>query len=122
MPQEILAAREDEIAEGGRKVVVANGQVIGLFRIDDRIIAWRNSCPHRGGPVCQGGFFNKVEEETAPDGTTGLLRFHPSDVHLVCPWHGYEYDLRTGVNPNQPALRLSAVETRTRDGNVFLVI
>jgi nitrite reductase/ring-hydroxylating ferredoxin subunit len=38
----------------------------------------------------------------------------------VCPWHGYEYNVRTGRNSGHPNLRLRPVETVVRDGSVYV--
>ena len=59
---ELFVAGADEIAEGGRKVVETGGVEIGVFRSNGEYFAWRNECPHQGGPVCQGVMVRKVEE------------------------------------------------------------
>ena len=35
---------------------------IGVFHVDRTFYAWRNDCPHQGGPVCQGRLMKRVEE------------------------------------------------------------
>jgi nitrite reductase/ring-hydroxylating ferredoxin subunit len=52
--REIFVAREQEISDGERKIVIDDKVEIGVFRIDGAFYAWRNDCPHQGGPVCQG--------------------------------------------------------------------
>ena len=37
-----------------KKVVIIDDQEVGIFRINDNFFAWKNQCPHQGGPVCQG--------------------------------------------------------------------
>lgn len=96
----------DEIPERGRKVVRAGEHEIGVFRVNGALVAWHNSCAHRDGPVCQGRVFNRVREPVAADGTVRMLEYDAAAVHLVCPWHGYEYDLVTGEHPGNPRLRL----------------
>jgi nitrite reductase/ring-hydroxylating ferredoxin subunit len=43
-------------------------------------------------------------------------------VNIVCPWHGYEFDLRTGRHPGNPSARLRRVEIRLRDGDVYVCL
>ena len=76
-------------------------------------------CPHAGGPVCQGKIFNKVEEIITPDKKSAGLRFGKSR-HIVCPWHGYEYDLATGCHPGDPSVRLTPVKVAVRDGQIYI--
>ena len=42
------------VPEKGRLVVDASDRTIGIFRIDGKLYAYENRCPHQGGPVCQG--------------------------------------------------------------------
>ena len=71
----VLVGPVASIAEGERKIIQAEDHSVGVFHLDDRWYALSNSCLHRGGPVCTGTL----------EGTT-----------LTCPWHGYQYDIRTG--------------------------
>ena len=47
-------ATVEEIPIGGRKLVTIAGRSIGVFNIDGEFYALRNTCPHQGGPLCQG--------------------------------------------------------------------
>jgi len=40
--------------------------------------------------------------------------------HVVCPWHGYEFDIETGRHPGDPAVRLKPVKVDVRDGQIFI--
>lgn len=120
--QPVYVAREDEFAERGRKVIPCGDGEIGVFRIEGEFYAWHNECPHRRGPVCQGRLYAQVEEPVAADGTVDAQRYKPGSLNLVCPWHGYEYDLRTGVNAAHPALRLRKAALELRDGAVYVLV
>src|SRR5688500_4416497 len=72
--KEIFVAPEAEIADGGRKVIVADAVEIGVFRLDGAYYAWRNECPHQGGPICQGRVMKGVEERL--DGERRSLGIH----------------------------------------------
>ena len=58
---------------------------------DGAIHAIRNHCPHKGAPVCRG-----IVGGTWPPSEPGELAYTQAGEVLVCPWHGYEYDIRTG--------------------------
>lgn len=110
-----------EFKPGSRKVVKAGGREVGIFRLGRSFYAWENTCAHAGGPVCQGRIMNRVEERIAADGRSLGLRFSRTRVNIVCPWHGYEYDIRTGRHQGNPALRLKPIAVRVRNGAVFVV-
>ena len=84
-----------EFADGDYRILRVDDFEFGVFRQGDRVIAYENSCPHDGGPVCQGKVIPRVEEELAPDQTSRGLRF-AKRRNIVCPWHGWEFDIRTG--------------------------
>jgi nitrite reductase (NADH) small subunit len=102
---EIMIGHCGEFADGDYRVLAIGELEIAIFRLNGRFVAYENRCPHRGGPVCQGKLFNGVEEIIRPDQTSRGLRFGQAR-HVVCPWHGYEFDLETGQHPR--ATRASA--------------
>jgi len=119
---EIYVGDEEEFEEGGRKVVPTDGLEIGVFRVNGKFYAYENECPHQGGPVCQGKIYNRVEENVQADGTSLGMKFSEDHVHIVCPWHGYEYDIETGASPANPKMKLRKFEVVVRGGEVYVVI
>ncbi len=119
---EIHVGAENEYGEGGRKVITTGNLEIGVFRIKGEFYAYENFCAHMGGPVCQGRIFKRVEENVQPDGKSLGLKFSEDHTHIVCPWHGYEYDLETGCVPAKPTLRLRKIEVVRRAGEVYVVV
>ena len=120
---EVFVAEEQEIPEGGRKVVVAaDGLEIGVFRIDGRLVAYRNECPHQGGPVCQGRVMRGVEERLDPERRSLGIHYKEGTLHVLCPWHGYEFDLRTGRHCGHDRMRLASHPVTVRDGAVFVTL
>ena len=103
---EYHAGRLDELRERGRLLVRCGEAEIGIFLVDGELHAWHNECAHRGGPVCQGRVLKRVVEPVASDGTVRTLQYHAEDTHIVCPWHGYEYNIRTGEHPGHAAFKL----------------
>ena len=92
---EIMVGELSEFADGGYRVLRVDAFEFGVFRQGDRLVAYENYCPHDGGPVCQGKVIPRVEEELAPDQTSRGLRFS-GKKNIVCPWHGWEFDIKTG--------------------------
>jgi nitrite reductase (NADH) small subunit len=112
--------RDGDFEEGCRRVVAVGGAEVGVFRLDGRLHAWRNLCPHQGGPVCQGRIFRRVVDDIDAAGGVHGRRYHETDRHIVCPWHGAEFDIRTGRHAGTDRLRLTPVMTEVADGEVYL--
>jgi nitrite reductase/ring-hydroxylating ferredoxin subunit len=91
MAKKHVVAAVSEIPPGGRKRVEVAGRDVAVFNLEGEFFAIANKCPHRGGPLCQGTL-------------TGLvLSDEPGDYQYVrqgeiirCPWHNWEFDVRTG--------------------------
>ena len=119
---ELLVGKETDFEEGDRRIIVQGELEIGVFRIDGEFFAYQNQCAHRGGPVCQGKILGKVEEVLAEDQTSQGLKFSEESIHIICPWHGFEYDLRSGVNAGDGRLRLKKYQAKVKDGSVYVII
>ncbi len=118
--QEIFVAAFDDVPDRGRLVFKCNDVEVGIFRLGDEVHAWQNRCAHQGGPVCQGRLFAKVLEAVGEDRTVSGMRYSDEDLHIVCPWHGYEYNVRTGRNSGHSDLHLLRVDVVVRDRNVYV--
>ena len=118
----VSVGRVDEFSAQERRVVAVGTALVGIFHIEGKLYAWHNECPHQGGPVCQGRLFKRVVEPVAEDGTVHGRTYDEQAVNIVCPWHGYEYDVRTGRHPGNPRVRLRPVELKVENGEVFLDI
>src|SRR5438046_9716988 len=110
---EIMVGELSEFAEGGYRVLRVDSFEFGIFRQGDRFVAYENHCPHDGGPVCQGKVIPRVEEELAPDQTSRGLRFSKKR-NIVCPWHGWEFDIETGRHCGAPKSRLRPAAGKAR--------
>jgi nitrite reductase/ring-hydroxylating ferredoxin subunit len=109
-------------ADPGRKVIDAGGIEIGVFRLGGEFYAYENRCPHLEGPVCQGKILPLALEAVAPDGTSSGRVFSKQQMNVVCPWHGYEFDIRTGTHPTDKRVRLRRMPVRVVDGDVFVTV
>lgn len=78
-----------EFVVGDRSFCVAN--------VDGAICVLDGVCPHEGGPLGEG---------TLEDG------------RVVCPWHAYAFDVRTGVAEDDPDVRAEVFEAAVEDGEL----
>lgn len=109
-----------EFEEGAKRLVSVDGVDIGIFRLGGALHAWRNVCPHQGGPVCQGRIFQRVVDDLGPDMQLHGRAYDETQLHIVCPWHGAEFNIRTGQHAGIPDLKLTRVELSERDGKVVV--
>ncbi len=114
------AGAGDGIAERGRLVVTAGSRTIGIYRVDGVLYAYENICPHQGGPVCQGLMVSRVLEVLDADRAARGFAFDEDDLHIVCPWHGFEFSIKTGRHAAVDDIRLRAVPVEETDGRVYL--
>jgi len=88
-----------DIPPGTGKCVEVNGKPIALFNVAGTVHAVDNECLHRQGPLAEGEL----------------------EGHIVtCPWHGWQYDVRTGVNTMDENEQLGRYDVRI-EGNDVLV-
>ncbi len=107
--------------EVDRLFVDVAGTEVAVFRVQDRYYAYANKCPHMGGPVCQGRIVPKVEVLFDENGAVTGERFSRTDTHIVCPWHGAEYDITTGIDSIDKRQRLIAYEVQRQGDEVYVV-
>jgi len=86
-----VVASADEIPRGGRKIVTIEGRSIGIFNVDGDYFALRNRCPHQGGALCEGKLWGALKADVP-----GVFDYDSSREILTCPWHGWEFHVRTG--------------------------
>ena len=90
MAKELFVSKSDDLADGDRKIVPNGNYEIGVYRVNGNLFAYQNVCPHQGGPACEGLLMAKVEEIIAEDKTYQGMTFNHDEMHIVCPWHGWE--------------------------------
>jgi 3-phenylpropionate/trans-cinnamate dioxygenase ferredoxin subunit len=107
-----VVATADEIPPGGRKLVTVAGREIGIFNQGGAYFAILNRCPHQGGALCKGTLIGLVTS-TEP----GRFDYSRPGEMLKCPWHGWEFDIRTGQSYCDPQrLKVRAYATAVEDG------
>jgi nitrite reductase (NADH) small subunit len=120
MEQRRVAVGPVEDFPVGRFKIITAGEVeIGVLRLASGALhAVRNRCPHKGAPICKG-----ILGGTWPPSRVGELAFERDGEVLVCPWHGYEYDLNTGLELYQDRpTRLRKYQAAIEDGQIIVVL
>jgi nitrite reductase/ring-hydroxylating ferredoxin subunit len=117
---EWFVAKAAELSDGDRRIVTAGPHEIGVFFKDGAFFAYSNYCLHSGGPACEGLLINRVVDLIAADRTYQGQSFG-DEMHFVCPWHGYEYELKTGECVGDRKLKLRKYEVVRRGEDVFVV-
>jgi nitrite reductase/ring-hydroxylating ferredoxin subunit len=98
----VVVAPLDEFPPDSRRIVRVGGREIGVFRVGERFYAVRNRCPHQGAPVCVGRVSPRIMS-----GRPGEFALDGGAPLLVCPWHGWQYDLASGqsYSPGDPRVK-----------------
>jgi len=110
--QRHVAARVDEVPPGARKRVKVAGRTIALFNLGGEFFAIGDACPHEAGSLCDGRIVG-LAESSGP----GDYRLERPGEFVKCPWHGWEFDIRTGQSYCDPArIRVRAYPTAVASG------
>jgi nitrite reductase/ring-hydroxylating ferredoxin subunit len=90
-----------EVPRGEGRVVQVGPHTLALFNVDGQFYALDNACPHRGGPLGEGNL----------DGTAAM-----------CPWHAWRWDVTTGANMNNPAVKVACYPVTVSAGEILVEI
>jgi nitrite reductase/ring-hydroxylating ferredoxin subunit len=99
MARKIKVAEVGDVAPGEGKIVQADGEQIAMFNVGGRLYAIHNTCLHRGGPLGEG----ELDETT-----------------VTCPWHGWKYDVATGTNVRNPAVKVASFNVQVEGTDVLV--
>jgi len=118
---EVAVGKLADIDDGDYRVFALEEIEVGIFRTGSMVLAYENVCPHAGGPVCQGKIFHQVEEVITDDKKSAGQRFG-KQRHIVCPWHGFEYDFNTGECAYNKKLKLRKFDVITKGEEVYVIV
>jgi nitrite reductase/ring-hydroxylating ferredoxin subunit len=107
---------EDDLEPGQMRSVMVGTLAVTLIRkADGSFSALRDRCPHRGAPLSKGLLQRQVHGDAV-----GIHELR-SNVIVRCPWHGYEFDVDTGLCPAEPdRVRVKAYSVTVENGKVML--
>jgi nitrite reductase (NADH) small subunit len=95
----VIAA--SELPPGRCMEALVDGRPVALFNVSGAFHAISNICVHRGGPLGQ-----------------GIL----DGAMVLCPWHAWSYDVRTGVSTVNADLKVAKYETKLEAGDVLVKV
>lgn len=101
MPAFVKVAEVDDLKPGGCKHVELDGKEIGLFNVAGDYYATTGFCPHHGGPLGEG--------------------YLEGDV-VACPWHGWQFNVKTGESPMVPSLKIACFPVRVEGNEIQVAI
>jgi nitrite reductase (NADH) small subunit len=93
----VTVARVEDVPSGTIRSVKAGEDEIALAHCNGGFYAVQPHCLHLQGPLGHGRL----------DGCV-----------LTCPWHGWQYDVRTGQNEFDLAIQLRTYDVQVEDGEV----
>lgn len=101
MAEFIRAIAAADLPAGSCMEVLVGQRPVALCNVDGTFYALHNTCLHRGGPLGQ-----------------GMLDGHV----LMCPWHAWTFDVRTGCHTMNDTLKVARHEVKVEDGQVLVKV
>jgi len=92
-----ICAQAELPQEGKVCEFTAAGRALCVANVSGSICVLDGTCPHEGGPLGEGSI---------------------EDGRVVCPWHGYAFDPRTGVAHDDPDLGAQVFEAKVENGEL----
>ena len=99
MGEFVKVATVNEIPVGRGKVVEVDGLSIAIFNAGGKFFASGPVCPHEEGPLGDG----TLEEDV-----------------VICPWHGFDFDLKTGACLIDPDLKIPVYPTKVEGKDIYV--
>jgi len=105
-----------ELPPGSRKFVTIDDRPIAIFNIKGEYFGLLNRCPHQGAALCEGPLIGLAEADLPGD-----IRYTRQGEILRCPWHGWEFDIRTGQSYCDPKkFRVPAYDVNVEPGTAVV--
>jgi nitrite reductase (NADH) small subunit len=102
MPEFVRIGSVSELPpDGEAKEFECQGKTVCVARVNGEVTAMDNVCLHRGGPLGQGVVMGDK---------------------IVCPWHGWEFDAKTGQAGQSKDIAVAVYRVRIEGNNVLVEI
>ena len=101
MPNFVKVASTSDLKPGENKVVNVDDTEVALFNVNGEFFAISNTCLHKGGPLGEG--------------------FLEDDV-VTCPWHGWRFNVKTGVSPVVPTAKVTTYQVKVEGNDVMVSV
>jgi nitrite reductase (NADH) small subunit len=97
----VKVCKTSDVKSGCGKSIEIDGKLVAVFNLDGNFYAINDTCGHRGGPLGEGEL----------DGKT-----------VICPWHGWRYDVTTGANELVPDFPTQKYEVKVEEDDILVDI
>jgi nitrite reductase/ring-hydroxylating ferredoxin subunit len=104
---------------GSHKIVQIRKLKIGVFNLNGDFYALPNICPHQFGPLSEGGVAGTLACTAATNWNHEWIK---DGEILTCPWHGIEFDIRSGAALASPKLKVRHYPISVVDDQVVLTL
>ena len=95
----VKVAKFDDVPTQTGLFVEVDGQPVALYKVDGKIHAIHNVCPHQGGPLSEGSL---------------------NGTFAMCPWHGWEFDVTTGACQFNDSIKVQCYQVKVEGDDVLL--
>jgi nitrite reductase (NADH) small subunit len=95
----VKVCKKGDVPVGAGKTVDVSGKPIAVFNLNGDFYAISDTCVHRGGPLGEGEL----------DGKT-----------VICPWHGWRYDVTSGANEMNPSMGVDKYEVKIEGDDLLI--
>jgi nitrite reductase/ring-hydroxylating ferredoxin subunit len=114
--ERVAVCRDEELVPGGLAAArIGMLPVVVVRTFDGELHAFVDRCLHQGARLSGGRVLPRPE-----DPAVGAHRMLDARDVVKCPWHGYEYDVRTGCAVSDRRLVLPRLEVRVEGGVVIV--
>jgi nitrite reductase (NADH) small subunit/3-phenylpropionate/trans-cinnamate dioxygenase ferredoxin subunit len=93
--------RLEELPPGTCRSVETEAGWVAIYNVEGRIYATDDVCPHAGGPLGEG---------------------HIKEDCVVCPWHGWRFNVKTGQRVDNPDLRVACFDVTVENGLIMIEV
>ncbi len=95
----VRIGKQEELPAGSVVEIVLDGQPYAICNAGGQFYALDGVCPHSGGPLGEGALH---------------------DFMLVCPWHAWEFDCRSGANDFDPDVKVATFPVKVEEGEILI--
>ncbi|WP_339105962.1 Rieske 2Fe-2S domain-containing protein [Haloterrigena salinisoli] len=116
--QKHFVTTADDLNDGEHVIVDIREREIAVFNLDGDYYGLLNYCTHQGGPACEGRLTGELVEDD-----DGELRYERDGEFVCCPWHGWEFDIKSGYNlARSDEYRVPTYEVVEEGGDLYVIL
>jgi nitrite reductase/ring-hydroxylating ferredoxin subunit len=97
----VKVASVNDLKSGEGKAFNVSDREVAVFNCEGKFYAVDNVCPHAGGPLSEGQLDGSV---------------------VTCPWHGWRFDVCSGVSPMNPAAKIPKYEVKVEGTDILVAV